>query len=333
MSQSLTFSVGIPTYNQAEYLEETILSLLHQSRPPDQIFVSDHFSTDSTPQIIDKYVRLGRLTAGKPPPGVNLTGQWQYTLSQLRGDWVTLLSSDDLARPNFCEVLMRGAERHPAAALVRAGWENINGQGEILSKEYLLSVRPLVEPPHTLLSQRHGPKVSFAAYALNRDALARSGPLSTAMESLADWSLFLQISPFGAFVYENEIISGYRIHQTDKFRLRLGMWLRDEQRIFSEVMPAAARHAGLTDQTWIEEASRQNFFRYLASASQKLSLEERQPFAADFLSWAGKVDGEDALARFLSGEVISTPQSWAGRLKGLARPLAQRLYAGLHHHA
>lgn len=329
MGSPLSFSVGIPAFNQGEYLEETINSLLDQTRTPDEIFISDHYSTDNTPEIIEKYVQMGKVRAGKPPAGVNLTGQWEYTLANLRGDWVTLLSSDDVARPNFCSVLLRGATRRPDVAVVRAGWENIDQEGKVLSKQYMLSVPPVVVPPQTLLSQRHGPMVSFASYALNRQALIVSGPLFAEMESLADWAMFVQISPFGSFVYEDEIISGYRLDSSDKFRMRLGKWVRDEQRMFSSVLPLAAKRLGLTDTSWIAEANRKNFLRYLSSASKKLSAVERIERAPLFASWAKSVGCEDQLEKFKLGQTIASPESLMRRAKRFVRPMAQRLYAGL----
>src|SRR6202020_733537 len=69
MASPRTFSVGIPPFNQADYLEETILSLLNQTRPPDEIVISDHYSTDDTPEIIEKYA--GHVRGVKPPRGAN----------------------------------------------------------------------------------------------------------------------------------------------------------------------------------------------------------------------------------------------------------------------
>ncbi len=140
MGKPLTFSVGIPTFNQAEFLEETILSLLNQTHPPDEIVISDHFSTDHTPEIIAKYADPSKVRGVNPPVGSNVGAQWDFTLSCLTGDWVTLFSSDDLAQPKFVEVLLRGAARRADAVLVRAGWENIDKEGIVLSKQYLLSV-------------------------------------------------------------------------------------------------------------------------------------------------------------------------------------------------
>ncbi len=326
--RSLRFSVGIPTFNQADFLEETIDSLLRQTRPPDEIVVSDHFSTDRTPEILRKYA--GRVIKVKPPPGSNLTDQYNFTLASQTGDWITLLSSDDIARPRYCEVLVRGAAARSDAVLVRAGWENIDEKGRPLGANYLLSVPKTENPPQTLISQRNRPKVSFAAFAVKRDAYLKSGPILPSIESLADWALFLQIAPYGAFVYENELISGYRVgHDGDKFRRRLGMWIRDEMRMFAEVMPLAASRAAISDLTWIHDAARANFRRYLVAASRAFLPSEREGVVPLFQEWAATVGEHDLLDRFTRGETIVTPSSLLARAKSMVRPVAQRLAARL----
>jgi len=328
MGKPLTFSVGIPAYNQAEFLPETIESLLNQTRPPDEIVVSDHYSTDHTAEVIEKY--SPRVRGVKPPPGSNVGAQWAFTLLQLHGDWVTLFSSDDVARPNFCEVLLRGAARREDAVLVRAGWQNIDLTGAVVSTEYLLSVNAVTLPPETILEQRHGPKASFAAFAVKRDVLERAGGYPVAMESFGDWPMFMQLAPFGSFIYENALIAGYRVgHDGNKFRKRLGMWVRDEQRMFYEVMPLAAEHAGMTDRSWIATASHANFLRYLASASNEFEPHERAGIAPLFKDWAALVGGQTELQRFTAGETVTVPISLVQRGKRLVRPLAQQLYARL----
>lgn len=330
MSRPLTFSVGIPTFNQAEYLEETIESLLEQTRPADEIVISDHFSTDNTPVIIEKYVRKGKLRGVKPPVGSNFGSQCQYTLSCLSSDWVTLFSSDDVAKPQFCEVLMRGATRRKDAVLVRAAWENIDTTGAVLCKKYLLSVKKVTIPPQTLLEQKYGPKAGFEACAVKRDTLIKSGGYPLNMESFGDWPMFMQLAPYGAFIYEDEILAQYRIHPGDKFRQRIDMWLRDEERMFYEVMPLAAKRAGMKDFSWIDQASRKNFLRYLSAAGKHFPLKERHNLASQFASWAVRVHEEKQLALFAAGEEIPSPLGWMERTKDFLRPIAHRLYSGLH---
>jgi glycosyltransferase involved in cell wall biosynthesis len=327
MTKPLTFSVGIPTYNQGEFLEETILSLLNQTRPPDEIVISDHYSTDNTPEIIEKYTKYVR--GLKPPLGCDISGQWNFTLSSLSGDWCSLLSSDDVARPNYCEVLIRGARRRDDAVLVRAGWNNIDRVGTIISSEYLLSAKAVTLPPDTLLEQKNVPKVNFAAFAVNREILMKSGGFPTNMESFGDWPMFMQLAPFGSFIYENEIISGYRVgHDGNKFRDRFARWVRDEQRMFYDVMPLAARRAGMKDLSWIDDASRANFLRYVGSAYDEFAVPERLALIPLLQPWADRVDGQSILDSFVANHPL--PPSFGDvvqRCKQMIRPLAQRAHA------
>jgi glycosyltransferase involved in cell wall biosynthesis len=331
MGTALRFSVGIPAYNQGEFLEATILSLLNQTRPPDEIVISDHHSSDNTPEIIAKYA--AHVRAVKPPRGVNLTGQYNFTLSSQSGDWITLLSSDDVARPRYCEALCAAAVSRDDAVLVRAAWENIDADDAVVSREYMLSVPKVEQPPATLLSQKNGPKVSFAAFAIRREAYFRSGPILASLESLADWALFVQMAPFGSFVYANEILSGYRVgHGGNKFRKRVGMWVRDEVRMFCEVFPLAATRSGMksaAERAWIGHASRENFLRYLAAASDEFAPEERSDITPLFQIWAEQTSYQSLLQSFAAGERISQPISLRQKAKRILRPIAQNLVAQL----
>jgi glycosyltransferase involved in cell wall biosynthesis len=48
-------SIVIPSYNQGQYLEETILSLINQQYPDLELFVVDGGSIDNSVDIIKKY--------------------------------------------------------------------------------------------------------------------------------------------------------------------------------------------------------------------------------------------------------------------------------------
>jgi hypothetical protein len=331
MSGPLRFSVGIPTRNQAEYLPATLDSLLQQQRRPDEIVVSDHGSTDSTPAVLADYAARYPevIRVVQPPARANLTAQYNFTLASQTGDWITLLSSDDLALPNYAEVFVREATRRPDAALIRAPWQNIDSNGKVLGQEYLLSVPREQAAPESLRSQRHGPKVSFAAFAIRRTAFEASGPILSTMESLADWALFAQLTPFGPYVRGGELVASYRTgHDGNKFRTRFGMWVRDEQRMFGQVLPAAAERMGqrsLRQRGWIAEASRANFLRYLTAASKEFAPEERTPLLADLRPWAASVGEAAALSRFAAGEQVRERVSVSRLARRLLRPLVHRV--------
>ena len=329
MGKTPTFSVGIPTFNQADFLEETILSLLNQTRPPDEIVISDHYSTDHTPDIIAKYA--SHVRGVKPPPGVSLAGQYNFTLMSQTCDWITTFCSDDIAFPNYAEVLVRGAARDPDAALVRASWQIMDENREVIGRENLLSMPRTQRPPDTLLTQRYAPKVCGTSYAIRREAFLRSGPIPASVQSLVDWALYLQLAPFGTFIREPEAIAAYRVgHDGNKFRDRLGKWLHDEQCMFYEVMPLAAERAKMADRSWIDEASRKNFLRYLSSASKEFSIEERSTIAPLFEPWATRLNAEPLLKSFVEGRFTAAPMSLAEQGRKFIRPFVHKLAARLH---
>lgn len=317
-------SVGIPAYNQGAFLGRTIESLLRQTQPPDEIVVSDHFSTDDTAKVAQSFA--GEVRYVQPPAGSSYGGQWNFTLQQLRSSWITLLSSDDIAYQNYVEVLLRGAKRSANAVLVRASWNNIDPEDRVLGTQRLLSVSGITSPPRNLLEQRYSPKASFAAFAMRRAAWEKAGRVPEDVESLNDWALFVRLAPFGDFIYEPEIIAGYRVgHDGDKYRRRLPLWLRDEQRMFSGFIPEAAARLKMKNTRWIKAASRHNFLRYLCEASRRFAPEERAVLMEPFESWAASVGEEERMRRFKNGEVLPAPLWLGERIKAKVRPIYARL--------
>ena len=54
-NEDLKISIAMATYNGEEYLEEQLSSLIHQTRPPDEVVVCDDGSSDLTIEILKKF--------------------------------------------------------------------------------------------------------------------------------------------------------------------------------------------------------------------------------------------------------------------------------------
>jgi hypothetical protein len=109
------------------------------------------------------------------------------------------------------------------------------------------------------------------------------------------------------------------------------MWIRDELRIFTRVMPSAAERMQLREHGWIIEASRANLRRYLVAASNEFAPEERVEVLAALRPWA-EFNGEtDLVERFGRGETIREKTSLAGSARRLLRPLAHKLAHSVAH--
>jgi glycosyltransferase involved in cell wall biosynthesis len=99
MSRPLV-TVCVVTYNQAEYVEQTVRSALEQDYPAFEVLVSDDASTDGTLDVIN------RLAAGDsrvvPIPSernTGLAGNFNRALAVARGEYFAVLGGDDLFLP------------------------------------------------------------------------------------------------------------------------------------------------------------------------------------------------------------------------------------------
>src|ERR1700742_973209 len=127
----MKLSIGVPAYNQGSYLQETLESILHQDIPFHEIVVSNNHSTDSTADVIAgiKNRYPDRIKVVVPPHHLTMVENWNFTASQLTGDWFSLLSSDDLALPTFVRSIQKAAASLPNAVLVRGAWRDIDKNG------------------------------------------------------------------------------------------------------------------------------------------------------------------------------------------------------------
>jgi len=93
MSETLPFvTVVTPAYNQADFLRDTIESVLSQDYPNIEYVVLDDGSTDETPQILaeygDRFVWESQKNMGQTP---TINKGWSMT----SGEIITWLNSDD----------------------------------------------------------------------------------------------------------------------------------------------------------------------------------------------------------------------------------------------
>lgn len=96
----MTFSIVIPAYNGAKYIEKAIISALNQTRKPDEIIVHDDNSTDSTRQVCEKYTNEIVYYFNPDGPSGFVTG-WNRTISFAKSDFIAILHQDDLLYPSF----------------------------------------------------------------------------------------------------------------------------------------------------------------------------------------------------------------------------------------
>jgi glycosyltransferase involved in cell wall biosynthesis len=103
-------SIITPSYNQGQYIEETINSILNQNYPNIEYIIIDGGSTDNTIEIIDKYSK--HITYWESYKDNGQSDAINKGLQKATGELINWLNSDDLLSENSLFNIANEFRRH-----------------------------------------------------------------------------------------------------------------------------------------------------------------------------------------------------------------------------
>ena len=179
------FSVVIPAFNSARWIDEALASVSGQGRSDVEVIVVDDGSADDTAALVERHagVRLIRQENQGPATARN------RGLAAARGEWIAFLDADDRWRPGHLDRLTEAIRLYPGAGLIYTDAMVISPDGRELKPK---DSPPLGPDPFRSLLLRN--TVTTSCAAAPREALERAGGFSPSFHGPEDWDLWLRLA-------------------------------------------------------------------------------------------------------------------------------------------
>lgn len=218
-------SVVTPSYNQGQFLEETLQSVTEQGYPNLEYIVIDGGSQDNSLDVIKRYTDAITYWVSEKD-----SGQAEAINKGLRratGEIVTWINSDDLLLPHALERAADHFEKTDAAL--------IHGKTQLFGNEF-----------NGLLKGAEGEDLEFRYLAgmpypqpssfFRRSVLLEQGYLDESLHYGMDYDLLARIALNYPIMKVEDILSRYRLHDESKSVAQNIEFTRDWAKTFSRVL-------------------------------------------------------------------------------------------------
>lgn len=207
------WSVMIPTYHCARYLQQTLESILAQDPGPDvmQIEVVDDCSTVDDPESVVKEIGQGRIAFHRQRQNVGHTKNFETCLRRARGKVIHLLHGDDYVLKGFYQKMQQAFESQPeiGAAFCRQIFMDDTGTRQCYSPVEQASSGILNNWLERLAEEQ---RIMTPSIVVRRDAYEQLGGFDSRLICSEDWEMWVRIASQYPVWYEMEPLAVYRMH-------------------------------------------------------------------------------------------------------------------------
>jgi glycosyltransferase involved in cell wall biosynthesis len=185
----LKVSIIIPCFNQAQYLDEAISSLIFQTFSNWEAIIVNDGSTDNTIEIAEYWCRKDDRVKIVSTLNKGLAYARNIGIELTSGEYIALLDSDDKYQLNHLESLLSIFNK--GSDIVFTGYTYFDNTTNV---HYSVQLDKSTKFEEIL----HGNIVPPVAVAFRRSVLNMSGYFDTSLKSAEDWDLWIRCLKVGA---------------------------------------------------------------------------------------------------------------------------------------
>lgn len=237
-------TIVTPSFNQAEFLEETIKSVLNQTYPNIEYIVVDGGSTDGSVDIIKKYEDKLAWWVSEPDNGQS--DAINKGFAKATGDVYNWLNSDDILYPDAVKIAVHFMQKYPKNEVVYGDRIVIDNNGRIIDVFEPVSVSRKMAKFALRIPQ----ETTFFSARIWK----KVNGLNESLHFVMDSDLWMRLMKETSFLHIPFFIAAYRNHEESKSVYGLGKTTSD----------VAIKEINYLRKTYSSNISRIRFFRRMA---------------------------------------------------------------------
>ena len=229
MTKEPLISICIPNYNHGRVVKETIISALSQPSDNIEVIVSDNASTDSSPTVYQSFHCARNLRIIHQPSTLPMTTHWNMFSSQAKGEWVLMLSSDDILLPDFYVKIVPLLSSDVDAVFFEYDYL-YDSDGERVKKVPFYDHDAVIDAAQQFRVFLKGNNFPLSVCLVRRKLMDRIGWFNQTFNFCSDWHAWLDITAQARKVaYIKSPLLLYRIHAQNETNrcVRNGSALRE----------------------------------------------------------------------------------------------------------
>ncbi len=199
-------SVVMSVYNGADYLEESISSILNQTYPCFEFLIINDCSTDHSKDIILSF-RDSRIRLIDNEFNLGLARSLIKGIKFARGEFIARHDADDISLPMRLEKQVNYLKRHPHVALIGSRFIVIDEAGNFLFNAYPPSSSAALKRE---LSFRD--PIAHGSTTFRKICLEKVGTYRAEFKEAEDYDLWLRISEHFDLAIVPEFLYKWRFH-------------------------------------------------------------------------------------------------------------------------
>jgi glycosyltransferase involved in cell wall biosynthesis len=270
-------SIITPSYNQAEFLEETILSVLNQTYKNTEYIIIDGGSTDGSTEIIKKYQDLISYWVSEKDQGQ--ADAINKGFAKSKGEFLCWVNSDDILYPDFVARRIKEFDLNTGVSMIYGdvdqGWDKNKPtlrKGCQQTFEEMLRTCVIRIPQMSAMWSRH--------------VYEKIGGLNTQLNVLLDWEYFFRIAEKDPILYQPGSVAFFRQHKNSKSVKYNSSWVAEIEECYLDFFSKYNKYDTLKKEALV------SMFLFCA----KLCLQDKEVHKAE--GYKNKAKNEDFILFF-----------------------------------